>query len=163
MAPPSADMVVDESKRLVGNEAGLALLAEEQSRQSDEKHRLSDERLISVLMKLETYLSASQPNVPVQTEYELWASGFEWLYGMSYDYGKRISRGSKMVALANTRCDLQLLDAFQSNRANISQRDAIIRLWKSAIDTQRVPEGVFELPAVIRMYNKIISSFHSGL
>ncbi|KAM5463530.1 hypothetical protein MferCBS49748_005882 [Microsporum ferrugineum] len=82
---------------------------------------------------------------------ELWASGFERLYGMSYDYGKRISRGSKMVALANTRCDLQLLDAFQSDRANISQCDAIIRLWKSAIDTQRDPEGVFELPAVIRI------------
>ncbi|EGD91276.1 hypothetical protein H112_01072 [Trichophyton rubrum D6] len=92
------------------------------------------------------------------SEFAMWAGGFELIYGMSYSHGKFISRGSKMVRLADTRADLKLLD----NQACLPKCDAIIRLWKAATDNGQDPEGVFRTPAVAGMYDNLMRSFRSA-
>ncbi|EGE04356.1 hypothetical protein TEQG_03559 [Trichophyton equinum CBS 127.97] len=98
------------------------------------------------------------------SEFAIWTGGFESIYSMPYSHGKLISRESKMVQLADARADLKLLDNFEDDyrRAYLPKCDAIIKLWKAAIDNGQDPEGVFRTPAVAGMVNDLMRSFSSA-
>ncbi|EGD95307.1 hypothetical protein TESG_02794 [Trichophyton tonsurans CBS 112818] len=174
---PAADIAVDETKRLVGNGAGLELLdtlesmkrrvdfLEQSAKQSGEMHIRTMMALRKPVYKAPggtlTFYDLS-PMTLLSFIY-VWAGGFEKIYGLPYSYGKLISPGSKIVALADARADLKLLVAFKDCRQTcLPKRDAIIRLWKAAIDTKQDPEGVFRTPAVTELYDRIMRSFSSA-
>ncbi|EFR05491.1 hypothetical protein MGYG_08506 [Nannizzia gypsea CBS 118893] len=191
---PAADIVVDETKRLVGNMEGLDLLETLESMQRrldalEQSAKLSEEKHIRAMMTLRRPIYKSPNSISryrrnalvyggsvlvdldiVQfitddaSEFGVWSSGFEDIYGMPYSYGKLISHGSKMVALADARADLELLEAFEAYRQTyLPKCDAIIRLWKAAIDDGQDPEGIFRSPAAMDLYNRIMHSFNSVL
>ncbi|KDB27543.1 hypothetical protein H109_00704 [Trichophyton interdigitale MR816] len=194
---PAADMVVDETKRLVGNRAGLGLLQTLQSMQQHlasidqelkqfreearqyskeakqfreearqfreearERHIMTWMLLRSPLYKRNAVAHGGSILVDLDilrfltngdaSEFSIWTGGFESIYGMPYSHCKLISRESKMVQLADARADLKLLDIFEDDyrRAYLPKCDAIIKLWKAAIDNGQDPEGVFGTPAV---------------
>lgn len=190
---PAADIIVDETKRLVGNTAGLELLdtlecmkrrlasVEQSVKQSEEKHIRTMITLRKPLYQSPSPVSRHRRNAVAHggsvlldldilrflandtSEFGGWSGRFKDIYGLPYSYGKLISPGSKMVALADARADLELLVAFEGYRpACLPKCDAIIRLWKAAIDTEQDPEGVFGTPAVMEMYDKIMHAFSSA-
>ncbi|GBF61707.1 hypothetical protein TMEN_4220 [Trichophyton mentagrophytes] len=193
---PAADMVVDETKRLVGNRAGLGILQtlesmqqhlasidqelkqfREEARQfreeARERHIMTWMLLRSPLYKRNAVAHGGSILVDLDilrflangdaSEFAIWTSGFESIYGMPYSHGKLISRESKMVLLADARADLKLLDNFEDyRRAYLPKCDAIIKLWKAAIDNGQDPEGVFRTPAVAGMFDDLMRSFSSA-
>ncbi|EFE33028.1 uncharacterized protein ARB_00115 [Trichophyton benhamiae CBS 112371] len=207
MVPAADIMAVDETKRLVGNRAGLGILQtlesmqqrltsieqelkqlREETRQFREEakqyreeakqyregarqfreearqfhkearqdHGVTYEHHIRTWMLLRGPIYKSRDLDILRFlanndafQFAIWAGVFELIYGIPYGHGKLISRRSKVVRLVNARADLTLLDS--KNTEDLRKCNAIIKFWKTAIDSEYDPEGIFRIPAVADM------------
>ncbi|DAA76090.1 TPA_exp: hypothetical protein A8136_1127 [Trichophyton benhamiae CBS 112371] len=169
-------MAVDETKRLVGNRAGLGILQtlesmqqrltsiEQELKQLREETRQFREEAKQYREEAKQYREGARQFREEARQFHkearqdhgfaIWAGVFELIYGIPYGHGKLISRRSKVVRLVNARADLTLLDS--KNTEDLRKCNAIIKFWKTAIDSEYDPEGIFRIPAVADMYDSLM-------